>query len=63
MSKVLPVVLLLAKDRAWRVRYTFVRRLHEVITRMSDAQGSQGPLASAYDCLLTDQETEVRPPH
>jgi serine/threonine-protein phosphatase 2A regulatory subunit A len=57
MSRVLPVVLSLCKDKAWRVRYTLVNRLHEVLARLPSAEL---PLAAAYDALLQDLEAEVR---
>lgn len=56
-SKVLPVVLALARDKAWRVRYTFVSRLHEVLSRVPSAENA---LVAAFDALLNDTETEVR---
>lgn len=57
MNKVLPIILSLSKDKSWRVRYTFIGRLHEVLSRLPSAEV---PLASAFEFLLGDTEAEVR---
>lgn len=57
MTKVLPIVLQIAKDKAWRVRFTFVNRLSEILSKLPSAEI---PIATVYDYLLQDSEAEVR---
>lgn len=57
MTKVLPVILQLSKDKAWRVRFTFVNRLSELLSKLPSAEI---PIATVFDSLLQDSEAEVR---
>ena len=57
LTKVLPVVAALAKDKAWRVRYSLVSRLHEILSCLLAAEVQ---IAAMFDALLQDAEAEVR---
>lgn len=59
MSQVLPVLLNLASDRSWRVRWALASRIHEVCGALGQ-QISNNSLSSAYEALLNDTEAEVR---
>ncbi|CAM9114553.1 unnamed protein product, partial [Ectocarpus fasciculatus] len=59
MSQVLPVLLNLANDRSWRVRWALASRVHEVCGALGQ-QISNNSLSAAYEALLNDTEAEVR---
>jgi serine/threonine-protein phosphatase 2A regulatory subunit A len=59
MSQVLPVLLNLANDRSWRVRWALASRIPEVCGALGP-QLSNNSLSSAYEALLNDTEAEVR---
>ena len=59
MSQVLPVILNVANDRSWRVRWALACKIHEVCGAMGQ-QIANNSLSSAFETLLNDTEAEVR---
>jgi len=59
LSQILPIVLNIANDKSWRVRWSLANKLHEVCKALGD-QVTNNSLAKIYEDLLTDQEAEVR---
>lgn len=59
MAQVLPVLLNLANDRSWRVRWALASRIHEICGALGQ-QISNNSLSAAYEALLNDTEAEVR---
>ena len=59
MSQVLPVVLNIANDRSWRVRWALASRMHELCGSLGQ-QISNNSLSAVYEALLNDTEAEVR---
>lgn len=54
----LPVLLQVANDRSWRVRWSLANHLHEVLRAVDEASAG-GALAGVFDALLNDTEAEV----
>ena len=59
MSEVLPVVLAIAADRSWRVRWSLAVKLFQVAQGMG-SQAANNSLAECFEDMLRDQEAEVR---
>lgn len=60
LNHVLPVVLQIAGDQSWRVRWSLANQLFEVLRCLDgDAQSGATSLASVFDALLNDTEPEV----
>lgn len=59
ISSILPVVLGIAGDRSWRVRWSLANTLHEICSGLGD-HAANNSLSTAYESLLGDAEPEVR---
>ncbi len=59
VNHVLPVILQIANDRSWRVRWSLANNLHEVLLNMQDGGTAAASLAGVFDGLLNDTEPEV----
>jgi serine/threonine-protein phosphatase 2A regulatory subunit A len=65
---IIPTIILLAGDRAWRVRWCLCHHFKEIFPFLIDSTGASGGqsigiinnIASTYDNLLNDPEPEVR---
>lgn len=60
MKQVIPVVLSIANDKSWRVRWCLANRLHEIMIAV-DESSSNGSFGTVFESLLNDSEPEVRP--
>ncbi len=58
MSEVLPVVLAIAADRSWRVRWSLAVKLYQVAQGMG-SQAANNSLAECFEDMLRDHEAEV----
>jgi hypothetical protein len=58
MGEVLPVVLAIAADRSWRVRWSLAVKIAEVSTVMG-SQVANNSLCACFESLLRDPEAEV----
>lgn len=59
ISKVLPVVLRIASDSSWRVRWSLARLLPPVCSSLG-ASVTNDSLVPSFEALLSDSEAEVR---
>lgn len=59
LRHILPVVMLIASDKSWRVRWSLANQLHE-IAQVFGEQVSNSSLSTVFETLLNDGECEVR---
>ena len=59
MSEILPVILAIAADRSWRVRWSLAVKLHQVAQGMG-SQVANNSLCECFEEMLRDQEAEVK---
>jgi hypothetical protein len=58
-SQVLPVVIAISTDRAWRVRWSLACNIYSVSQALGD-QMTNNSVYERFDNLLRDSEAEVR---
>lgn len=58
-SQVLPVVIAIGSDRAWRVRWSLACNIYEISRALGD-QMTNNTIFECFDNLLRDSEAEVR---